>query len=152
MIKVRHLVLVLFAQFMLSTSAFAWYGNNIDRVAEASANFVEVFNNKDSDGLGQIYTRNGIVKLPNSPAVSGRDNVAAAWQAGFDAGLDSLVLEGGSFDIVGHNRVLENGTYELTIQTPNGPIVQVGTFSVLWRVPNNPNKAPKIIFDTIDAD
>ena len=147
-----HIICALAVQLVLSASAFAWHDTNLERVAEASAQFVENFNEKNSAALGPLYTHNGILKLPGALAVSGRHNVVETWQGGFDAGLDFLVLTVESLTPVGPNKVLENGLYELTIQTPNGPIVQTGTFSVLWRVPRNPHRSPKIIFDAIDAD
>ncbi len=140
----------------VGSMALAWnHGpmSKVDRVAEQSANFVVDFNAKDNVALGRYYVRNkSVLKLPNAPAVSGRDAIVEAWGGGFAAGLDALVLSVDSLEEIGRNQVLENGTYELTILTPNGPIVQEGTYAVTWRVPNNPNRRPRIIFDSIDAN
>ena len=124
----------------------------IARVQRASETFVQTFNAGDSQGLAPLYTRNGILKLPNQVAVQGRSTVAAAWQAGFDAGLSNLTLDVDVLEPVGHQRVLESGTYRLEIRTPNGVVVQTGTFAVLWKVPWRRNARPKIVFDAIDAD
>lgn len=148
----HQFILLLLVQLFLSSTAAAWDDTNIERVAQASATFVENFNDKNSAVLGPLYTFNGILKLPGALAISGRQNVVNAWQGGFDAGLDFLELTIENLSNIGHRKVLENGTYALTIQTPNGAIVQTGTYSVLWRVPYHPNRSPKIIFDTIDAD
>lgn len=152
MTQIKRICALLALQLLCSNMALASDGYDIPRVAQASASFVTHFNAKDSAALRQLYKRNGVLKLPNAPAISGRDNVAAAWQGGFDAGLDFLALNVTGLTEAGNNKVLENGTYALTIQTPDGPIVQTGTYAVLWRVPDNPHKSPKIIFDTIDAD
>ena len=128
------------------------HGNSVARVAHASETFVELFNSNDSEALGDLYVANGSLKLPGALVVDGRQNVIDAWQAGFDAGLDSLVLDVDSLRASGPRRVLESGSYELTIETPDGPFVQVGTYAVLWRVPANRHRSPRIIFDTIDAD
>ncbi|MEO0425198.1 MAG: DUF4440 domain-containing protein [Pseudomonadota bacterium] len=125
--------------------------SNTDRVAAASAAFVDVFNQLDSEGLGEFYAENGTLKLPNAPAVNGEDDIVEAWQGGFDAGLAGLELVS-TFEAVSNRKVLENGSYLLTINTPDGPIVQSGTFAVLWRAPRNEDRPPVIIFDTIDAD
>ena len=113
---------------------------------------MEDFNFGDSEALGARYTQNATLKLPGALALNGRTAIAQAWQQGFDGGLDFLQLTVEAFDQVGNRRVLETGTYELSIQTPDGPILQTGTYAVLWKVPENPNRNPKIIFDTIDAN
>ena len=152
MIKLKAIFALFMAQFFLGPTAYADDNYDIPRVAQASAMFVERFNAKDSAALKRLYTRNGVLKLPNALAISGNQNVANAWQGGFDAGLDFLVLSVESLTSAGNNKVLENGTYELTIQTPDGPIVQAGTFSVLWRVPDDLHRSPRIMFDAIDAN
>ncbi|MEM7244160.1 MAG: DUF4440 domain-containing protein [Acidobacteriota bacterium] len=147
---------VLFVTLALVTpgSALAWHDteSNLDRVADASAEFVETFNLADADGLGGFYAQAATLKLPNALALSGREAIVAAWLGGFDAGLDQLILNVDVLEPLGARRVLESGSYELTIRTPGGEIVQTGTYAVLWRVPSNPHRAPRILFDTIDAD
>ena len=150
--KLRTVALLLLAYALLLTPAAAGERSPLERVAEASASFVDDFNTSDAEALGSYYTRNGMLKLPGAFAVAGRDDVVDAWQAGFDAGLDFLVLSVESLEVVGERRVLENGTYALTIQTPDGTIVQEGTFSVLWRVPDDDDRRPRIVFDAIDAN
>ena len=152
MIKFNVLFALIMVPFFLGPAAHADDHYDIPRVAQASATFVERFNAKDSAALKRLYTRNGVLKLPNALAISGNANVANAWQGGFDAGLDFLVVSVDSLTSAGNNKVLENGTYELTIQTPDGPIVQTGTFSVLWRVPDDLHRSPRILFDAIDAN
>ena len=122
------------------------------RVEQASTEFVLKFNAGDSEALGSLYTRSSILKLPNQVAVFGRDGVVAAWQAGFDGGLANLTLDVEVLEMSGPQRAVESGTYRLEIRTPNGTIVQTGTFAVQWKVPRNIHKTPKIIFDAIDAD
>ena len=119
---------------------------------QTSAEFVHKFNVGDSAALAKLYVREGVLKLPNQLGLNGRDAVASAWQAGFDAGLSNLALDVEVLQRVGDRRVLESGTYRLEIRTPNGVIEQTGTFAVLWKVPWNPGRPPRIIFDAIDAD
>lgn len=150
-------VLTLLFAVLGAQSGLAWkthtdLSSNVERVEAASAEFVERFNAQDSEALGNFYARAGALKLPGQPAVFGPDTAEATWQGGFDAGLDFLNLEIVSLEPVGFRKVLENGTYELTIQTPEGPLLQTGTYAVMWRVPPVPGWAPKILFDTIDAD
>ena len=142
---------IVIALVMASGSARAEH-SDLARVQSASAEFVRNFNDGNSARLGDLYVRQGILKLPGQLAVKGRQTVVGAWQAGFDAGLSNLSLEVDVLVPVGPQRVLESGTYRLEIRTPNGVIVQTGTFAVLWKVPWNNRRTPKIIFDAIDAD
>ncbi len=144
--------LIIFSSGAFATNGYAYYQTNVDRVWDASAEFVEVFATNDSRKLGKFYKRNGILKLPNASAISGRHNVASAWQAGFDQGIRSVALNIISIEEAGRNKVLENGTYVLDIETPNGIIQQEGTYSVLWVVPKRMDRRPKILFDAIDAN
>ena len=146
------LMCVLSAKAVSAISATPDHGWQLQRVAQASAEFVERFNAKDSQALGRFYTHGGVLKLLNQLALSGRDNVAAAWQGGFDAGLDFLELNVEVLEMADGRRALESGTYALTIQTPGGPILQTGTYAVHWRVSPNPFRRPRITFDAIDAD
>lgn len=130
-----------------------YYGyTKTERVRDASELFVETFAENDAAQLARYYKRNGVLKLPNVPALAGRDAVQSAWQNGFDNGIQSVQLFITSLDEIGANKVLENGTYILDIETPNGIIQQEGTYSVLWAVPRKQHRMPKIIFDTIDAN
>ena len=143
---------VLLAGGLWTSSGVALASTGVERVEQAIEGFVTDFNAKDVEALRARYAPDAVLKLPGAPAVGGRDAVAAAWAGGFDNGLDALVLDVTSFDEAGKERFLESGTYELTIQTPDGPIVQTGTYAVLWAVPRSPKKAPTIMFDTIDAN
>lgn len=127
--KLYRVLFALSIQLLLSAPSFAWYDRHLERVEDASELFVENFNKKDSAALGEFYTRSGALKLPGTSAVAGRHNVVDAWQAGFDGGLDFLVLKAEGVRRTSRNTVLENGRYELTIQTPGGSIIQRGTFS-----------------------
>lgn len=60
-------------------------------VRQSSADFVTAFNQKDTETLGTFYKSNGVLKLPDAPAVGGRENIVAAWTGGFAAGLDTFV-------------------------------------------------------------
>ncbi len=131
--------------------ATEYWNPNTDRVAAASAAFVEAFNQQNSEALGDFYVANGTLKLPNALAVNGLDAIVESWQGGFDAGLAALELSS-TFEPISARQVLETGSYVLTINTPDGPISQSGTFAVLWRAPVSPNREPLIVFDTIDAD
>lgn len=122
------------------------------RVAEASGDFVTAFNNNDAATLAKFYKRVSVLKLPGAPAVYGKQAIEATWQGGFDQGITGVTLSISQIDQIAKRKVLENGTFVLDINTPNGLIQQEGTYSVMWHVPRSPNKRPKIIFDTIDAN
>ncbi|MEO0973785.1 MAG: DUF4440 domain-containing protein [Pseudomonadota bacterium] len=151
----KNNTLTTLALVLLTAAQTAWaedyWDPNTDRVAAASAAFVDAFNQLDSEALGDFYVDNGTLKLPNSLAVNGVEAIVESWQGGFDAGLAGLELSS-TFESISNRQVLENGSYVLTINTPDGVILQSGTFTVLWRAPRNPNLEPLIIFDTIDAD
>ena len=125
-------------------------------VRSASMKFVENFNSQDAEALGFFYTQSASLKLPDLPAVSGRQDIRSAWQAGFDAGLGQLELTVESIEDIALGKVLENGTFVLEINTPDGLLVQTGTYSVQWEY--NPFLfyyfrivLPQIDFDAIDA-
>lgn len=146
---------ILFAAFALMSSSAALAEDSPCEAAvrEASSNFVTAFNEQDTKSLGKFYRFDGVLKLPDQPAVSGRESIRSAWQGGFDNGLGSLKLEITNLDDLGFNKVLESGTYKLAINTPDGPLLQTGTYSVMWvcRYTWRGKLRTKILFDTIDA-
>jgi hypothetical protein len=126
--------------------------DKIERVQIASELYEATFNEKKGEELGRFYKKNAVLKLPGAFAILGKDAIVITWEEGFNNGVESLELTAGSFEALGRRQVVESGTYILNIATPDELIEQVGTYSVLWYVPRNPYRHPKIIFDTIDLN
>ena len=143
---------------VLTTALPSMAQNNptVEAVRDASSTFVEAFNDQDVRRLGRLYWFDATLKLPDAPATNGRKAIKQAWQGGFDNGLSNLTLTDLVYEDVSRGKVVETGNYELEINTPDGTLLQSGTFSVQWEYNWYLYRyfglvRAKIDFDTIDA-
>ncbi|MFL7008776.1 YybH family protein [Enterovibrio norvegicus] len=144
---------LLFSSYV-SASQQIWptFQDPVAQVRSASTAFQSTFNQKDADGLGVFYAKTATLKLDQSLPAHYRSNIVEAWRAGFEQGVENLQLEIIEIKRTGFRKVVEAGNYVLTINTPNGPIEQTGTYTVGWRVHPFGVKPPNIIFDFVNAN
>ncbi len=107
------------------------------KVREQSAAFVQTFLSNSGAELAPFYTEDATLTLPGQSTVTGRDNIAAAWQGAFtDGGLRAVRLNINSVEPgASAEQYIERGNYSLDVVTPDGPDTLESTYVVTWSVP-----------------
>ncbi len=97
---------------------------------EANEAFMAAFNAHDAAALAALYTEDAKLLPPNSDVLEGRAAIQAFWQAVFDAGIDSALLEITEVDPLG-NTAVEVSQYTLFLA--DGQVADSGKYIVVWK-------------------
>jgi uncharacterized protein (TIGR02246 family) len=110
--------------------------------AEVHAMFthsMEVFRNKDLEGMVDRFTENGSLKIPNAPLISGRDAIRANYERTLqleDFNLDLSVLDVKVSEA--GDMAYAQAEFAVSFTTPGGPFSDKGiTLMVLERQNNS---------------
>lgn len=85
----NHISAVLASLVMLGacqTQASGLSEADVTAIRAASAAWVDTYNENDWDALAELFTADAIMMPPNSPAIVGRDAIAA-WEAEYETGF-----------------------------------------------------------------
>ena len=122
--------LFVFAAGLPASARADWFMN---KVVEAEAKFVDVFNDRDAAALAGLYSRNASLMPPGSARIVGREAIQNFWQGLFDIGEVELSL---TAFMANNNGTLgySIGGYSLTIM-PEGAeaIADEGKYVIVWK-------------------
>jgi uncharacterized protein (TIGR02246 family) len=80
--------------------------------------------------IAALYTEDGQLMPPNSPAIQGRPGISAFWQGAIGAGIKSAVLK--TTEAVSHgDTAYEVGEYQML--AAGGLQVDAGKYIVVWK-------------------
>jgi uncharacterized protein (TIGR02246 family) len=99
-------------------------------IEAANAKFMEAFHAHDAQAIANFYTENGEVLPPNMEIQEGREAIQAFWQAAFDMGIDSILLEIQEVDALG-NTAIEVSHF--TLYLADGSVADYGKYIVEWK-------------------
>lgn len=99
-------------------------------IEAANAEFMAAFDAHDAATIASFYTVNGAVLPPNMEILQGREAIQAFWQAAFDMGIDSILLEIQEVDALG-NTAVEVSHY--TLYLADGSVADYGKYIVEWK-------------------
>lgn len=96
-----------------------------------------------------FYADDAQFHAPNAPPAVGKTTVHGAIQSLVDGGLQSLSLE--TIDVGGRGDTLWNrGRYTLRMQTPDGPVEDVGTYVTIFE--KQDDGAFRCVVDIFNSD
>jgi ketosteroid isomerase-like protein len=102
---------------------------NLQEVIEAqNREFMAAFKRKDGAGVAALYTGDARILPPNSPMLTGRDQIEQFWKGLIQMGGENAVLETLSVESKGDVAV-EVGKYSLSVGTFNDS----GKYVVVWK-------------------
>jgi uncharacterized protein (TIGR02246 family) len=99
-------------------------------IEAANVEFMAAFSAHDAAAIASFYTVNGEVLPPNMDIIEGRPAIQAFWQAAFDMGVDSILLEIQEVDALG-NTAVEVSHY--TLYLADGTMADTGKYIVEWK-------------------
>jgi len=62
-------------------------------IQKANEKFMEAFKSGDAEAMADLYTKEGVLYPPNSPALRGSENIKTFWEGTFTAGITDAKLE-----------------------------------------------------------
>jgi uncharacterized protein (TIGR02246 family) len=99
-------------------------------IEAANQKFMEAFAAHDAEAIANMYTVNAEILPPNMEIFEGREAIQAFWQAAFDMGLASIMLETQEVDALG-NTAIEVGHF--TLYLADGSVADSGKYIVEWK-------------------
>jgi ketosteroid isomerase-like protein len=104
-------------------------------IAAARDRFIAALQRGDAPGAAEAYTEDARLLAPSAELVAGRSSIARFWQAGIDAGVDSIELHALDVEIEpGGETACEIGHYVLRLTPPSGEgVVDRGRYLLVYR-------------------
>ena len=104
-------------------------------IAAARDAFVAALRRGDVAGAAGAYTDDARLLAPSSELLSGRASIAKFWQAGVDAGVDSIELQAVDLEIEpSGDTACEIGRYVIRLTAPSGEgVVDRGRYLLVYR-------------------
>ena len=121
-----------------------------DDIRDLTDDFTKAAANGDVDQLVSHYTEDARVLAPNAPALQGKAEIAAGFQAFFDNGFKSIEFE--TVDVIEEGSiVVEVGRSVVGLELPGvGLIEDPSKYVVVYR--RQPDGSLKIAVDAFSSD
>jgi ketosteroid isomerase-like protein len=107
----------------------------IEEIAAARQAFIAALHRRDASGAALAYTSDARLLAPSAELLAGRPSITRFWQAGIDAGVDSIELQALDVEIEpGGGAACEIGRYVLRLTSPSGDaVVDRGRYLLVYR-------------------
>ena len=92
--------------------------------------FMAAFAAHDAAALARFYTEDAKLMPPNSDILEGRAAIQAFWQAVFDMGIDSALLQIVEVDALGNTAVEVSHFW---LYTADGQVADYGKYMIEWK-------------------
>jgi ketosteroid isomerase-like protein len=104
-------------------------------IAAARHAFIAALRRADADAASEAYTDDARLLAPSAELLTGRVSIARFWQAGIDAGVDSIELHALDLEVEpGGETACEIGQYVLRLTSPSGDdVVDRGRYLLVYR-------------------
>jgi len=115
-------------------------------IESLNVEFGNLVTKADSAGLAALYTSDGKIMPPNSPAAAGKSGIQSTFN-GLFAATGPIELKLTAIDVWGTEELLsEEGTYTMTDKT--GKQIDKGKYIVLWKMEDGKWKIFRDIFNS----
>jgi uncharacterized protein (TIGR02246 family) len=101
-----------------------------EAIEKGNEAFMAAFAAHDAAALAGFYTENAKLMPPNNDILEGRAAIQAFWQAVFDMGIDSALLEIVEVDALGNTAVEVS---HFTLYTADGQVADYGKYMIEWK-------------------
>ena len=106
-----------------------------EAIAAARAAFIAALRRRDAAAAAAAYTEDARLLAPSSEILTGRQSIVRFWQAGIDAGVDSIELHALDVEVEpGGETACELGRYVLRLTSQSGDaVVDRGRYLLVYR-------------------
>jgi uncharacterized protein (TIGR02246 family) len=106
-------------------------------IRATSARWLEAVDARDAARAASFYATDGAFLVPNVPLARGRDDIRVLWTTLLGAPNPSLVWTPASVEVAAAaDMACEIGSYEMSMDAPNGRVEDSGKYVVVWRKVN----------------
>jgi uncharacterized protein (TIGR02246 family) len=111
----------------------------VTELAAARLGFIAALRSGDGEAAAAAYTTDARLLAPSAELLSGRDAIAAFWQAGIEAGVDSIELQALDLEVdPGGDAAVEIGRYVLRLTPSSGQAIEDrGRYLLVYRREND---------------
>ena len=119
-------------------------------IAETNVKWLALIGDHDAAGVAGLYTSDGALMAPGAPIAQGQQALEAAWGGLMKAPGFGLTFKADEIVVAsGGDMALDRGTYELSLDGPDGPTKDIGKYVVVWR---NVDGQWKVAADIFNSD
>lgn len=120
-------------------------------ILELNAQWGRMIETQDLDAIVGLYRADACFFVPGQPTFEGHDAIRSAWQFLFGLPEFGLSLNATSVEVSGDESLAMNrGTYRLSYTGPNGPVVEIGKYLLVWRAASP--GAWQVVADMFNSD
>ncbi len=113
-------------------------------IQKANEVFMKTFKSGDAEAMANLYTNEGVLYPPNSPALRGSENIEAFWEGTFTGGITNAKLETVSALAYG-DIAIEEGNVSIYIEDQ---VVGEEKYIVVWHNENGQWKLHQDMFNS----
>lgn len=117
----------------------------LEEIRSANQNFEKTFARGDAEGMGSLYTSDGVLLPPGAGILEGSTAIQNFWQTVMDMGIKGAHLETLEVQPEGETAI-EMGRYELG--GVDGERIDQGKYIVIWKRQEGNWKLHKDIWNT----
>ncbi len=104
------------------------------KIAAINKTWLAMVARNDAEGIGNLYTADGVFMMANATIITGPKAIASAWAGLMKLPAVSLTFQTSRLDIAKSGDLAsDRGTYELAFDGKNGRIRDVGKFVIVWK-------------------
>ena len=119
-------------------------------IRKTNERWLALIRDHDAGAVSKLYTPDGAMMAPGAPIAQSQSALEKAWSElmkspgfGLTFKADQIVVASGG------DMALDRGTYELSLDGPNGPTKDIGKYVVVWR---NIDGQWKVAADIFNSD
>ena len=107
---------------------------NEQAIRKTNEQWLALIRNHDAAGVSELYTSDGAMMPPGAPIARGRPELEKAWTGLMKLPGFGLTFEADKIVVAsGGDMALDQGTYQLSLDGPEGPTKEIGKYVVVWR-------------------
>ena len=104
-----------------------------EAISKTNRRFEKAMSDASPEDVLAVYTSNGSIMPPNSPIITGGEQIKAFWKGGMEMGIANAELTTVELDDHG-DTVNEVGKFKLSAK--DGSTIDTGKFIVIWKKEN----------------
>ena len=119
-------------------------------IQKTNERWLALIRDHDAPAVSKLYTSDGAMMAPGAPIAQGQPALEKAWSGLMKTPGFGLTFKADQIMVAsGGDMALDRGTYELTLDGPQGPTKDIGKYVVVWR---NIDGGWKVAADIFNSD